>query len=98
MLVLVTGLALFLYGAVLPGLLAVRLAMPSAAGFERIVIATALGLAVIPVLSFGAAILLRTIVTPALIAGVATLLDVVLGAALLFTQRRRAPAAGPPTP
>lgn len=89
MLTLVTALAVCTYAVWLPGALLTGLALPDAEPFKRAVVSLALGLFLMPVFAFGAALVLRTIVSLPLVFAVATAANLGLGAALAARRRRQ---------
>ncbi len=82
----------FLWVVVLPGSLATRLVLPTATRTERLFAGIALGLTVMPVLCFAAAMALGTIVRPTLVISVAALTNLALALAL---RRPRPAGSGP---
>ncbi len=82
----------FLWVVALPGGLAAHAILPSGSHAERLFVGLTLGFAVMPVLSFAAAMALGTIVRPALVLGVATLVNAAL--AVTISWRRRAAERG----
>lgn len=93
---LFVALVLAFYAVWLPGALFTRLALPASEPFTGHVLAAALGFYVMPVLAFGAAMVLGTVVSVPLVLGVATALNGALGALLVRrTRRARRGASGP---
>jgi hypothetical protein len=93
MLTLFVALAIGVYAVWLPGALLTRLLMPHAERFTGRVVSVALGFYLMPVVFFGAAMALATVVSLPLVFGVATATNLAL-AALLLARARAGRASG----
>ncbi|MFN7954491.1 MAG: hypothetical protein U0610_22385 [bacterium] len=90
MLTFLTAVAVAVYVVWLPGALFTRLVLPRADPFVRAVVGVALGFYGMPVVLFGAALVLRTIVSLELAFGVATAVNAACATWLRVRARRAA--------